>query len=424
MSAKSRIAVVMFSAAVAFYAIVGGFLWDRTATAKGNQWAQLRIFDQVLYHIAKDYVDEPDMERVRVGALRGLAEGLDPYSAYLTPAQAASFKPVEAGLAEVSGMVLSKVGGYVYVVSVLKGSAAEKAGIVAGDFMEYVGKAPSRDMSLYDAEMLLAPGQPATEIKIFRRGEPVTINLTPAAAEQPSVESKILEPGIGYILVPTLADGRAEQVRAAIDQLSAKGARRIVLDLRGCAFGTFEEGARLADLFLDSGVIGRKLGRGGAETASATARAEDTVFRGPLSLLIDRSTAGAAEVAAGAILASKRADLVGDKSFGAGGELNLFKLRDGGALLLTTARFAPPAGKAYMEEPITPTTAVARPETAELVIPDDSDDEAAQQQTPQNGAANTPKPAPRPAPPAEDVQLKKAVELLKAKEEAAAAKAA
>src|SRR5687768_14344153 len=165
----------MLSAVVAFYAIVGGFLWDRTATAKGNQWAQLRIFDEVLYHISKDYVDEPDMERVRVGALRGLAEGLDPYSAYLTPAQVASFRPLEPGLAEVSGMVLSKVSGYVYVVSVIKGSTAEKAGVIAGDFIEYVGKAPSRDMSLYDAEMLLAPGHGAAELKLFRRGEALTV---------------------------------------------------------------------------------------------------------------------------------------------------------------------------------------------------------------------------------------------------------
>ena len=122
MSAKTRIAVVTLSAAVAFYAIVGGFLWDHNATAKGNQWAQLRIFDEVLYHIVKDYVDEPDMERVRTGALRGLAEGLDPYSAYLTPAQAADFKPIEPGLQQIGGMVLSKVGGYLYVVSVMKGS--------------------------------------------------------------------------------------------------------------------------------------------------------------------------------------------------------------------------------------------------------------------------------------------------------------
>ncbi len=147
MSAKIRIAVVMVSACIACYAIAGGFPWDRGATAKGNQWAQLRIFDEVLYHIAKDYVDEPDMERVRTGALRGLAEGLDPYSAYLTPAQVSDFKPVEPGMREVGGMALSKYGGYVYVVSVLKGSPAEKSGLSTGDVMEYIGKAATRDMS-------------------------------------------------------------------------------------------------------------------------------------------------------------------------------------------------------------------------------------------------------------------------------------
>jgi carboxyl-terminal processing protease len=142
------------------------------------------------------------------------------------------------------------------------------------------------------------------------------------------------------------------------------------------------------------------------------------VFRGPLNLVIDRSTAGAAEVAAAALLANKRADLVGDKSFGAGAELNLFKLKDGGALLLTTARFAPPTGKAFMEEPITPTTLVERPDTAELVVPDDQPDAPEGQEGAVNG--NAPKPAPKPAPPAVDVQLQKAIELLKAKPEVAA----
>jgi carboxyl-terminal processing protease len=423
MSAKTRIAVVSLSAGIAFYAIVGGFLWDRSATAKGNQWAQLRIFDEVLFHIVRDYVDEPDLERVRTGALRGLAEGLDPYSAYLTPAQAAGYKPIEPGLQEIAGMVLSKVGGYVYVVSVIPGSPAEKAGIATGDFIEYLGKGPTRDMSLYDAEMLLLEQRGPTELKLFRRGESVTVTFTPGQAAAPPVESKMLEPGVGYVAVQSLGEGRAGQVKAAVEQLVAKGARRLVVDLRGTALGRLEEGAAVADLFIDSGVLARKVKHNSGDEVSISATPETTVFRGPLSVVIDRSTAGAAEAIASSVLAAKRGDVVGEKTFGAGVELGLFKLRDGGALLMTVARFAPGTGKPFMEEPVTPSTEVKKAETAELIAPDD-DEERAEEANP---TATDPKPAPKVAPkpaPVDDVQLKKAVELLKAANEAPVSKAA
>jgi carboxyl-terminal processing protease len=424
MSAKVRIGIVMLSACVAFYAIAGGFPWDRGATAKGNQWAQLRIFDEVLFRIVKDYVDEPDMERVRLGALRGLAEGLDPYSAYLTPAQVEAYKPVEAGLHEVSGMALSKYGGYVYVVSVLPGSAAEKAGVSAGDIVEYIGKAPTRDMSLYDAEMLLTDANKPVEVKIFRGGQTGTVTINPAEAAVPAVEAKILETGVGYVRVHALTTGRAAEVKQAIDSLTSKGARRLVLDLRGSAVGTLEEGAALADLFVDEGVLARKIGKGGADAGSISATPGATVFRGPLSVVMDTSTAGGAEVAAAALLASKRAEIAGERSFGAGVELGLFRLRDGGAMLITVAKFAPPTGKPFLEEGVTPTVEVKQKQ-AEVVVPEDDAEEAPAEEptTPEGEAKSTLKAVPRPAP-ADDLQLKKAVELVKANAAAATAKAA
>jgi carboxyl-terminal processing protease len=421
MSAKIRIAIVMVSACVACYAIAGGFPWDRGATAKGNQWAQLRIFDEVLYHIAKDYVDEPDMERVRTGALRGLAEGLDPYSAYLTPAQVASYTPVDPGVREVGGMALSKYGGYVYVISVLKGSPGDRSGFATGDVIEYIGKAPTRDMSLYDAEMLLTdPKAGAIEAKIVRAGQSGTVTFNNGPVAVPAVEARIQEVGIGYIGVPALTQGKAAEVKAAVEQLQAKGAKKIVLDLRGTALGSLEEGAAVADLFIDSGVLARKVGRGGADTGSINAT-PGGAFSGPLTVVVDESTAGAGEVVAAAVLANKRGEVVGERTFGAGVELGLFNLRDGGAMLITVAKFAPPAGKPFMEESVAPTVEVKQ-KTAEVVVPEDDDDG---EEPPQNGATE-PKAAPKPAPkpvPAEDLQLKRALEVLKGGS-AAAAKAA
>ena len=142
---KTKIAIVVFSTIIAFYAIVGSFMSKSgQVVARGSQYGQLQIFDEVLSHIIRDYVDQPDLEKVRIGSLRGLAEGLDPYSAYLTPEQVKQYDP-KANRAE-TGLLLSKVGGYAYTVAVLKGSPAEQAGIRSGDFIEYVGKVPSRDL--------------------------------------------------------------------------------------------------------------------------------------------------------------------------------------------------------------------------------------------------------------------------------------
>src|SRR5262249_61893307 len=115
-------------------------------------YGQVQVFDEVLMHIIRDYVDQPDLEKVRIGSLRGLADGLDPYSAYLTPEQVKQFDP-KAVRAE-TGLIISRVSGYAYVVAVLKGSPAEQAGGRSGDGIEYGGEVPNRALRLYEVEQL------------------------------------------------------------------------------------------------------------------------------------------------------------------------------------------------------------------------------------------------------------------------------
>ena len=406
---KTKIAIVVFSTIIAFYAIVGSFMSKSgQVVARGSQYGQLQIFDEVLSHIIRDYVDQPDLEKVRIGSLRGLAEGLDPYSAYLTPEQVKQYDP-KAVRAE-TGLLLSKVGGYAYTVAVLKGSPAEQAGIRSGDFIEYVGKVPSRDLSLYDIEQLLS-GQPgtSTEIRILHQGQSRKVTLSRAKIAQPAIESRIEEPGVGYIKITTLSEGKATEVKNTLTDLVAKGAQKIVLDLRGTANGKLQEGIAVANLFAGSGTIARVLGKGDKETATFSADASKVVFNGPLAVVIDRSTAGPAEVIAAAIRDQKRGELVGERTFGTGSDQQLFKLSDEGALLITTAKYAPATGKAFMEEPVNPTVKVDRPVEAEVILPDGDDDEDTEEKPDQQPQVTPPKPTP----PVEDVQLKKAFEIIK-----------
>jgi carboxyl-terminal processing protease len=406
---KTKIAIVVFSTIIAFYAIVGSFMSKSgQVVARGSQYGQLQIFDEVLSHIIRDYVDQPDLEKVRIGSLRGLAEGLDPYSAYLTPEQVKQYDP-KASRAE-TGLLLSKVGGYAYTVAVLKGSPADQAGIRSGDFIEYVGKVPSRDLSLYDIDQLLS-GQAGTsaEVRILHQGVPRKVILTRAKIAQPAIESRIEEPGVGYIKITTLVDGKAAEVKTVLNELVSKGAQKIVLDLRGTANGKLQEGVAVANLFAGSGTLARVLGKGDKETETFTADPAKVVFNGPLAVVIDRSTSGPAEVIAAAVRDQKRGELVGERTFGSGSDQQLFRLSDEGALLITTAKYAPATGKAFMEEPINPTLKVDRPVEAEVILPDGDDDEDSEEKPDQQTQVTPPKPVQ----PVEDVQLKKAFEIIK-----------
>ena len=406
---KTKIAIVVFSTVIAFYAIVGSFMSKSgQVVARGSQYGQLQIFDEVLSHIIRDYVDQPDLEKVRIGSLRGLAEGLDPYSAYLSPEQVKQYDP-KLNRGE-TGLILSKVGGYAYIVAVLKGSPAEQAGARAGDFIEYVGKVPSRDLSLYDIEQILS-GQPGTtvEVRILHQGQSRKVTFARARLGQPAIEARVEEPGIGYLKVTSLADGKAAEVKAQLSDLVAKGAQKIVLDLRGAANGKIQEGVAVANLFVGSGTIARVIGKADKETQAFTADPGKVVFTGPLAVVIDRSTAGPAEVVAAAVRDQKRGELVGERSFGVGSEQQMFSLSDGGALLITTAKYAPAAGKPFMEEPINPTVKVDRPVEAEVILPDGDDDDDSDAEKPEPQVTQPPKPTP----PVEDVQLKKAFELVR-----------
>src|SRR5262249_46175717 len=196
---KTKIAIVVFSTIIAFYAIVGSYMSKSgQVVARGSQYGQLQIFDEVLSHIIRDYVDQPDLDKVRIGSLRGLTDGLDAYSAYLTPEQVKQYDP--KGPRGETGMILSRVSGYAYVVAILKGSPAEQAGIRSGDVLEYVGKVPSRDLSLYDVEQLVDGNVGSTiDLRILHQGQSKKITLTRARLTQPAIESRVEETGVGYI---------------------------------------------------------------------------------------------------------------------------------------------------------------------------------------------------------------------------------
>ncbi|MGB8506788.1 MAG: S41 family peptidase [Pyrinomonadaceae bacterium] len=429
MSFRNKFLLVVFSATLALYAVVGGWMSIRAQQQANDPGQQLRIFESVLQHIQQDYVDEPDLNKVRAGALRGLAYGLDPYSTYLTAEQVRDFRAGPASTQVNIGAELSQVASYLYVIAPVKRGPADQAGVQSGDIIEYIDSKATRDISLYDARQLLT-GAPGSEVKlrILRAGtKPFVVSVRRGSVSVPAAESRMEAGRVGIVRVNSLAEGEASDVKSRIQELLKQGAGKLVLDLRSVAGGSLAEGVKVSNMFIRDGVLAQSIGRGNKALKTFTADPKETLFDGPVSVLIDRGTAGAAEVVASAFVERKRGDVIGEKSFGAGAEQQLFALRNGDGLLLTTIKWASSNGKTFLGEGVKPTTEVKRPELADAVDPDDltgnDDDAIAQPNSPGDKRdvapdASVPKPQP------EDVQLKKALELLKEKDKPATQKKA
>ena len=334
MSFRTKFILTLLSATLTLYTAVGGWISTRAQQPANDPNAQLRIFESVLQHIQNDYVDEPNMDKVRAGALRGLAYGLDPYSTYLTPEQVKEFNSGNKDNLVGIGAELSQVASYLYVIAPMKGSPADQAGIKAGDIIEYIDNKATRDISLYDAKQLLN-GAPGTEVKlrVLRpNSSPLTISVKRGAARAASAEGRLEATKAGILRINSFADGEAADVRTRLQDLVKQGAQKIVIDMRDTAGGSLTEAVTVANLFIKDGVLAETIGREGKALKTFTADPKVTIFNGPVVALIDNGTAGAAEVVASAIMERNRGQVVGEKSFGAGTEQQLFSLRGGDGL--------------------------------------------------------------------------------------------
>jgi carboxyl-terminal processing protease len=426
MSFRTKFILTLLSATLTLYTAVGGWISTRAQQPAANDPnAQLRIFESVLQHIQSDYVDEPNMEKVRAGALRGLAYGLDPYSTYLTPEQVKEYNAGNKDNLVGIGAEMSQVASYLYVISPMKGSPADQAGIKAGDIIEYIDNKATRDISLYDAKQLLN-GAAGSEVKLRvlrANSSPLTVTVKRGSARAAAAEARMEANRVGILRINSLNDGESNEAKAKLQDLLKQGAQKIVLDLRDTAGGSLNEAIAVANFFIKDGVIAQTVGREGKALKTFPADPKANLFTGPVVAMIDTGTAGAAEVVASALIEQNRAQVVGEKSFGAGTEQQLFTLRGGDGLLLTTVKWASSNGKTFLGEDrahsgVAPSVEVKGQEVSESVDPDEltgNDDDSIKQPEQGNEKRDVaPAPATKPAP-AEDLQLKKALELLKDK---------
>ena len=403
MSMKTKAAILVTSFAVLLFVVVGS-LGGVHASSSDGSYRQLQVYSEVLSRVRSEYVVDPDIPKVTDGALHGLLESLDSNSSYMSPEAYKAFKAHKTDAKGDIGAIFSKRFGYADVVSVLPGSPAEKAGIEPTDIFESIEGKSTRDMSLPEIRDLLQ-GTPGSNLNVSvvraRRAEPQKIVIARDLVTIPPVSDKMIEDGIGYIKVDALTKGKAAEVAGKVKSLEKSGAKKLLLDLRNDADGDESEGIAVANLFLNHGTItylqGQKYPR---EAFNADPAKAITTL--PLAVLVNRGTSGAAEVVAAAILENARGDVVGDKTFGDGSVQKTIDLPDGGALILSIAKYYSPSGKAIQDNAVTPNVVVADEE--DTVITDDEDEAPA--------AAPDQEAKPKAT---QDDQLKKAVEVLKSR---------
>jgi carboxyl-terminal processing protease len=363
MNSRIKYLVVTTSTCVTLLLLLGSLLGK--GASSDRPYPQLGVYTEVLHRIKSEYVEEPDMKSVTLGALNGLLESIDPFASYLNADQYKDYlKNKDAHKAGV-GLVLSKKFGFVGVVGTVPGSPAAKAGLATGDMLETINGVATRDMPLAYASLLLE-GDPGSSVELtvvrVRRPEPQKIKLTRANIEYPPVTQKLMADQVGYIQPATLAPGKVKEVAAAVESLEKQGAKKLVLDLRNCAVGSPEEGIALANLFLPKGEItylqGQKVPR---QEFQADASKDITSL--PLAVITNRGTADGAEIAAAALMDNKRAELVGERTYGDASLRKAITMDDGGAIILSVAKYYSPDGKAIQDTGVTPQTVMAEPET-------------------------------------------------------------
>ena len=403
MSKTTKAVLLSLSFLLATFVVAGGLGVKASTNNSDEPYKQLQVYSEVLSRIRTEYVEDPNVSKVTNGALHGLLESLDADSSYLDPAEYKEYKQRKGEGKATIGATVSKRYGYAAVVSVIPGGPADKAGVSPGDIIEAIEGKTTREMSLAEVDGILS-GQPGSTINIAvvrpRKAQPVKIDITRAMVSEPPVSDKMLEAGIGYIKIDDFPKGRSQEVAGKLKQLEKDGAKKIVLDLRNSGGGEEDEGIATANLFLNHGTIATLQGQKYPKQTFNADPQKAVVSSLPLVVLVNRGTAGPAEIVASAIMENARGDVVGDKTFGSGAIQKLIEMPDGSALILSVAKYYSPSGKALEDTAITPNLLVAD-NNDDFAVPDD-DDNAQPDQTQQEKKQ-----------PQSDDQLNKAIEVLK-----------
>ena len=360
MKSRTRLWVLAISTPVIAFALVGGYLGK--LMARDETYQHLKTFQDVVSLVVDNYVEPVDVRQAMRGAMRGLADGLDPDCAYLTPDLVKSFESTSAaGPADVGLEVMRQY--YLRILSVTPGSPAAKAGLRTADYIRAIDGRATREMSSYEGMRLLHGAAGSKSKLLVIRGnaaDPHEITLTRERTTLPDITSRMADSSTGFIRILEFKPDSGTRMKQEVDKLTKTGATRFIVDLRGSAAGDLDDGVAASRVFVKTGKLSIKQSKDRSDTVSA--QTTDGAVTARMVLLVDSGTSGAAEVFAAALDGNDRADLLGEHTVGRAARQRLTKLPDGSGLLLTSQRYQTPRGIDIHEKGLTPDLEIDEPE--------------------------------------------------------------
>jgi carboxyl-terminal processing protease len=342
--------------AVVFWTAGNGFNRDLSAKSEGA-YEELKVFSDVIELIEREYVDEVDTKELIQNAIQGMVHSLDPHSSLL-PLDA--FKDLQIdtkGKFTGIGIHITMQDGFVTVISPIEDTPAYNAGILARDKIIKVDGKPTKDLR-QAVNMMRGPKGTEVEVTILREGlkKPLEFKLVRDVIPIQSVKSFNLKPGYGYIRLSNFTGTTTNELLKALEKMEEAEAslKGLVLDLRNNGGGLLNQSIKVADLFLDDGIILSIKGRNNKNTKMFNATPSSVARNYPMVVLINGGSASASEIVAGALQDHKRALILGTTSFGKGSVQTVETLRDGSGLKLTIARYYTPNDRSIQAKGIQP----------------------------------------------------------------------
>jgi carboxyl-terminal processing protease len=327
-------------------------------------YEKLKVLADVLTIVERNYVEPVNVSNLIHGAINGMLETLDPHSSFMSPEVFKEMQTETRGSFGGVGFEITIRDKILTVVAPIEDTPASRAGIISGDQILRIDGASTKDINLMDAVKLMrGPEGTRVTITIMRSGftEPKDITLTRAIIPIRSVRSKMLEDGYGYIKIIQFIEKTHADMKTALDRLEGKDGtlKGLILDLRNDPGGLLEQAVKVADEFLDSGLIVYTEGRVEGQKMKFYAQKKAKTHNYPLIVLVNGGSASASEIVAGALQDQGRAVILGTQTFGKGSVQTIIPLEDGSAIRLTTARYFTPNGRSIQAQGISPDIVVA-----------------------------------------------------------------
>jgi carboxyl-terminal processing protease len=360
---------------------------DEARDRRAQRYEDLALFTSILELVRSNYVEDVDEHALLMSAMRGILEDLDPHSAFMNPEAYEDMQVETRGEFHGLGIEISKESGaFIEVVAPIDGTPAARAGIQARDRITSICPTetpeswtePCRgttEMTLFDAVALMR-GKRGTSITIYvlREGmtEPRKFEIERDTVKVASVRSELLDAGIGHLKISSFQERTGRDVRAqllALEEENGEGLAGLVLDLRDNPGGLLNQAVEVADQWLADGLVVYTQGRDERERAEYGASDDAVEPDYPIVVLVNEGSASASEIVAGALQDHHRAIVLGVTTFGKGSVQTVYPLDGGAGLRLTTALYYTPAGRSIQEVGITPDLVVRQNDPEQLGLP-------------------------------------------------------